>query len=482
MLLSKFQRNADGTRGPMSDFWTVTVASEQAGYPGSNLLTPSLEQKWVSWGQRMSHNWIELNSEFFISESYNTIRYLDFVSLFGIDRRAPSFGTGIPPTNSYRVIIDTYPIATRHRPAVASVSLTNLTGSYTVLNGPLDPPNLVPDGYVQTKMVQGSHTTNTILIATFENHNSTERPLSDDHVFRVHYADSVNINTVPTLTVQLRYNGVNVATLTSSITEKTSEGYIFSYYWNSSQISGTTGTVGVHIVGTTTGSSTPIPIGLEWIAELDGWIWDSLLDTSQDGSIATTQIVETPTGTSRNDPGEGTVPIEILPGEVIYIYYEFSDFASYTISPGPIRHYTVLGGFEGAAFFAGRAIVSEGLTLNLIEPGGLNHRKGSDVGISRMYGGSARGSRNPLTWTEHDIQSEPVPRSRIVPGGDLDEFFELAGMRNPVVMIPDPSTDPSQALYVLITSWDTPDRGQLDEEFRHDVLISAIDHQARRTL
>lgn len=472
MIISTSQHNPDGTVGYMSDFWTLTVATEQAEYPASNLLTPDLNQKWVSWGQRASHNWIEA-----AGDSKNADRDLSIVALLGIDRTYPDSGIGTFYPNTFRIITDKYPIATRRRPAVLSVSLTNLSGTAATINGPIDPPNLTPTGYVSTRMTSPNVALDTVLQADFYNFNASERPLlaGATQLLRLHYAHSADQTLFPALTVKLRYAGVTLApVLVLDFVEETSEGYMITYEFTSADLGGTTGQVGIHVTGTSTGTSTPLPIGVEWLAELDGWgtaaeSWDSGVN-----DIEYKQLSALP----RNPTDDDSYQIPAF--ETRYVYVEVSDFTQLldfnVIDP--------LGGHEGVAFYAGRFAAVEGISIGLKEAGGYNRRKASDIGILRTHGGTFRGARNPLHWDEHDFNCRIQSQSLLLT--DLEDLFERAGMRNPVVIVPDEAI-PSQAIYVILTRWETtdvgawtPPNGETDQYY--DLSFSAIDAHARQTL
>lgn len=483
MILSSIERNIDGTIGFMSDFWTLTAATEQEGYPASNLLTSDLNQKWVSWGQRASHNWLELQSD-----SKNSYRLIAIAGLLGIDRTNPSHpDTGSFSQNNYRVIIDSlYPIASRRRPPVETIVLGNLVGTVDDLNGPLDPPSLVPAGYVSTKMTTPDDTLDTLLIADFANYNATERPIvpNASHRLRLHYVHSTAPATIPDLEVKMRYS----ASLTGSALvvqdiEQTSEGWIFTYSFNASTFAGTTGRVGVQVTGSTTGTSTPLPIGIEWIAELGWGEGDSALDSwLHIAGISYPQIVELPSKLTASDLPPETFGYEIYSNETVWVYIELSDWIE------QLEFATIpLGGFEDSAFYAGRLVISEGSKVDLREQGGYNRRKSSDVGMIRTRGGTLRGTRNALHWDEHDFNARIQSQSNVI--GELETFFERAGMRNPVVLIPD-ETVPDQAVYGVLTRWEladvgayVPNTGDVDDaEPYYDLSFSAIDARARKTL
>jgi hypothetical protein len=482
MLLSRVQRNTNGTHGFMGDFWTLTAASAQPGYPASNLLNNS-GAPWVSWGQRASHNWLQVQSD-----TRSGTRYLGIFGLLGIDRQFSTHATaGVTRTaNTYRVLIDDlYPIATRRRPAVSSVSLTNLTGSFTLLNGPVDPPDLIPTDYVSTAMSATNPALNTVLVADFENFNATERPLSGTQTLRIHYRDSAVIANQPAISVTLRYSGAaHGSALTASIVEKTSEGFIFTYTFAASSLPGLTGRLGVTVTGTTAGGSTPIPIGLEWIAELSGWKWDSLLDPLIDGSIPYSQIIELPTMTGTLDPFIGeTVPIEIANAATVYAYLEFSDFSEFTLTAGPVRHYSPAGGFQSAAMYATRLVAQEiGIDADFASPGGLNFRKGSDAGVTRSRSGSSRSPRSSTSEDELDVVVQYRPYESIFIEGE--EFFRTVGFTRPFLAVFD-ETNPAGLTYFLrLTSWDLPHvgffTGDGDTGERWDLTFSAVSWHGRR--
>ncbi len=479
MIISTIQRNIDGTIGFMSDFWTITTATEQAGYPASNLLTSDLNQKWVSWGQHASHNWIEAESD--IRDSY---RQIYIAGLFGLDRTNPShIEVGLPSPNQYRMIIDSeYPIASRRRPPVETVSLTNLTGTAATLNGPLDPPSLIPAGYASTRMNAIDNLAPTMLIASFANYNATERPLkATDHKIRIHYVNSNHTDLIPVLETKMRYAGATVGSaLVEQNVEQTSEGWIFEYLFNPSSLPGLTGRIGIQVTGSPGGTGTPVPIGVEWIAELQGWgtdglSWDSIR------TIDYPQIVEYPEKASVDPEILEDIPYEILNSSTVYVYLELSDWIQ------TIEFSTVpLGGFEDKAFYAGRLVIAEGLSIDLKEVGGYQRRKVSDVNMLRTRGGTLRGSRNALHWDEHDFDASI--QSQSVLATELESFFENAGMRNPVVLVPD-ENEPGQAIYGVLTRWEAGDVGAQippggtaeDAEPYYDLSLSAIDARARKT-
>lgn len=514
MIVSNIQRNIDGTIGYMGDFWTLTAASEQVDHPAANLFNPDLNLKWVSWGQRASHSWIEV-----MSDNKNTYRRIAIAGLFGIDRTNPSRDTsgGTFSPNTRRIIVDSlYPVASRRRPPVVAVTLTNLTGDLSILNGPVDPPNIIPTGYASTKMSAASDAVNTILKADFANHNATERPLASGLIqtIRAHYVHSTSPAAIPALTFQLRFNGVEIGSEVSTVydssllidddddmlmldddslllletapfklvwIERTSEGYMFNLLVDTAALPSLVGQLGIKITGATTGTSTPLPIGLEWIAELnyDGNAWDS---GSED--IKTFQIVSTPDKITRDgiEPNSG---YEIYADETVWVYIEPSDWMLYGASEETTG--VPLGGFQGQAFYAGRLVVAEGLSIGLLQEGGYARRKLSDVSTLRTRGGTLRGTRNALHWDEHDFHARLQSQTLIAT--DLDVFFENAGMRNPVVFIPD-EAEPNQAVYGILSRWEVVDAGaQIEPEMNIDdaepyyrLEISAIDAQARRTL
>lgn len=491
MLISAVQRNVNGTIGYMSDFFAVTAATEQAAYPASNLLTPDLSQKWVSWGQRASHNWIEA-----VSDSKNEARVVALAGLLGIDRTNPTRDTGATQftSNTYRMIIDRlYPVASRRRPALesgwpAGGSLVNLTGAVSLLNGPIDPPDLVPIDYVTTKMSAISNAANTMIEIDFYNYNATERPLAAvEQSIRVHYVHS-NSAAMPTLEFKLRYNGsVFGAAINPTYIEKTSEGWMFNYSFDAADLPALTGRVGVQVTGTSTGSSTPVPIGVEWVAELQGWgtdgdSWDSNVDELQTNETLHYQIMETPDFVIPATPSN----------HVVYVYFEVSDWSQYiTTGVGPSYYitdpFTPLGGHENAAFYAGRLVIAEGIEIGLKPAAGYNRREQSDVGILRTRGGTFRGARNPLHWNEHDFNCRIQAQSRVL--GELQTLFDNAGMRNALVIITDESVPSLSTVYVILTRWDTPDVGSWveppleaeDAEPYYDLSFTAIDARAMNT-
>jgi hypothetical protein len=453
VIISDYVHNSDGTYGLMGDFWTITAASEQVGYEAANLLTNDLNQKWVSWGQRAAHNWLEM-----ASDVRNSERYVDIVAMLGIDRQRPTHVlSGTLTTNIYRIIVDQFPIATRRRPPVETVSMTNLTGTAATINGPVYPPDLVPVGYTTTKMTATSNAVNTVLIADFENNRASERELgSGPHYIRVHYVHSVLTSAVPSLSVSLRYNGVTVGSpRTVQTRESTSEGFVFLYEFADTDLPGTTGTIGIRVEGTTNGTSTPVPIGVELLLELDGWLWDSHSDANvTDSTILYPRIVELP----------GTT---IDPAYQRYVYWEMSDFVQKTVglgtvSPGgssvPVISNLPVGGFESAAFFAGRLIAAEStMEFDVLTPGGRNITRGGDVSSSRTRGGYPRSSRNPLIWEDVEINLPKMARSDYY--SIADSFFRRVGFSRPFLILFDPLNPSRDSGWYKLTSWTAPDAG-----------------------
>lgn len=478
MIASFIQRNLDGTVGFMGDLWALTAASEQIGYPASNLFTLDLKQKWVSWGQRASQNWLEL-----FSDSSTVNRYLAMFGILGVDRINPvNANVGLFTTNTYRMIVDSiYPIHDRLRPPVDTVSLTNLSGAASLLNGPIDPPSLVPVGWTSTKMTATNNAVNTVLIADFKNYNATERALRPTtQTIRIHYVHSVSVANPPALDFKLRYNSVITgSSIAPTSIERLSEGFIYTYTFSAASLPGLTGRLGIQVTGTSTGgTSTPIPIGVEWIADLN---WNTATSwDSGDVDFERPQAVGIPNSDN----------ITIPSGGVAYAYFEASDWVSRSNAApiGLTTSFTMqpLGGFQSLAFFAGRIVAAEAITMDLNEVGGYNKRKNSDISTIRTRGGSLRGSRNPLHWDEHDFNVIIQAQSDIT--GRLDLFFETAGMRNPVVIIPD-ERDPSLAIYGILTRWEASDVGAQvgpggnanDSEPYYSLLFSLIDATARTT-
>lgn len=492
MIVSDYTLNSDGTSGIMGDFWTITAASEQPGYEAANLLTNDVNDKWVSWGQRSAHNWLELTSDL-----RSEMRYIGIAGLLGINRERPThLLSGTITTNSYRIIIDQYPIATRRRPPVATVATTNLTGAASLLNGPVYPPDLPPASYVSTKMTASNNAANTVLVADFQNNRTTERQLgSGPHYIRVHYVHSVLTGAVPVLSVQLRYAGIVIGSpLTATKRESTSEGYVFTYEFADTDLPGTTGTIGIRVEGSTNGTSTPVPIGVELLLELDDWIWDSYTDANViDSTILYPRIVETPTGESIINPGSGIGPIEILEDTYAYVYFEFTDFLEQTISIGTespgggsvgLINSSPAGGFQSSAFYAGRVVVAEPtMEFDTLTPGGRNITRGGDISSSRTRGGYLRSSRNSLVWQDIEIIIPKMSRADYY--AIAEPFHLLVGFSRPFFVVFDTRYPSRESGWYKFISWSAPDAGWWTgdgySDQRWDLVFALTEATARQT-
>jgi hypothetical protein len=203
------------------------------------------------------------------------------------------------------------------------------------------------------------------------------------------------------------------------------------------------------------------------------------------------QVTELPERLS-TDPDLGVIAYEILDNETVYVYIEFSDWSQFVqTGVGPDFYITdpfiPLGGHEGLAFYAGRLVIAEGIEIDLKHEGGYNRRKTSDLNTLRTYGGTLRGTRNALHWDEHDFNARIQKQSAVL--GELDSFFEIAGTRNRLVIIPDERV-PGQSIYVLLSRWELVDVGAWvpsgeesdDAEQYFELSMSAMDARARHTL
>lgn len=475
MLLSLRKFNDLGHRALLAgDDATLTVGSEPStGYLKEKLLTDHLADWWQALGNGTSQTWV---SAALVAP---TIPFnLKIAGLLGTNRDLGSTRYNDPDLiNQWRLRADRYPLADRIRPEIVSVSLTNLTGAEADIAGPLEPPLNPPISYAPTRLEAVSLSTNTQVIVTFADHTTAERDLSptEGQIFRIHTADSTTVATVPILTTTLRHAGADVGSaLVPDRIEKTTEGYIYHYLVTAGSLPAFTGAFGLKILGTTTGTSTPEFLAVEWVAEL--------ITTGDAAILFDSDWIEISTGDNLAyvfDP-----PLLIASSvETRYLHFEFSRLGRSvfvgTSGSTPIIQYTEIL----SEFRAGRLVIAESLSADLASPDGFNLSESSnEFGLQR---------------TEADLTVQALPYATIF--DDLATFRNAVGVLSnqpssrggairgrgvvPFLLIPF-EDDLTSMMWVVLTSWETPSvgwwTGDGDSGERWDLTFSVMEAQAKR--
>lgn len=469
-----------------SDRWTQTLATTHSEYPLSKLKTDNLDDYARTWGQRQSHSTFSANYTIGLSKTW----YFDAISLLGINRRVPD-APGIVPnsitSNQARLIIDTVP-KNAFLPEVtpATFSLTNLTGTYDVLNQIINPPEEeLSGGYSPSALEATSNSSNTAVTMQFNNEAS--RPLlagADQQTIMAHVRDSVDIDTFPTISATLRQAGSDVTSLSVSEIEKTSEGYILIYRWDAALLPNLTDLVGLRLNGTTTGSSTPEYISVTWRAEVSGAYYDTdWQDLESDDKVVWAPGIELTSSSFHvlvqlsDLSGRASISIPGAPAVQQYVYY-------------PVIESLHIGRFVGAGSKINAPLRSQSV-------GGFNLRKWGNNANSLVssYGGQFRAIRPDMTRWQADLTFIPQSQSRMF--GELSRFVDDVGYVLPALYIPnDGLTDPyaqhPHALWAIITSFEAPDLGLLHgndtstslphtEDKRFDLRMSIIEAHAHLT-
>lgn len=479
MLVALRDRNPDETRSRIpSDRWQISSGTMHAGYPTSKVMTDNLDDFWRAYGQRRSQTWIQ--AEYFYSNPGpespppagfipNENIHIDIVSLQGINRKMPrpsDLAGEFYRENKARLIIDTFPEAW-HNPRVASVALTNLTGSYSVLNQTINPPEEeIVGGYSPLALESTSATLDTEFIAEFGNNSG--RPIrvgANLQEIQVHARHSLNNDTFPVIVSTIRQGGVDLHTLTLNYVEKTDEGYIFSYLWDATVLSDLTAPVFLKVHGTKTtvgGNSTPEYIAVAWYAEVTGTLFDSGWQTIENYSHVT---------------WAPELELETPESGAFYIFIQFSDFSKVNFDvvgiPGggnqDVRLYEPLD----QAFHAGRFVSGPALNLPLwsTSAGALNIRRvgnNQNIGTS-TYGGQLRAIRPDMTRKQIDITTIPQPAERFyseieplfIQLGNVEHSLFVDNLR--IIQGEDPPSHLLQpeAIWGIVTNFECPDIGVL---------------------
>lgn len=475
MLISLRGREPDETASKIeSDRWTVSMATYHTAYPDTKLKTDNINDYARAWGQRMSHSTITA-----IFEDFSRGTPVDYVAVLGINRDLPRNPVDASLTflpNEARVIVDQYPEA--HQPPVfnSGFSLTNLTGSYTVLNQILHPPEeTLVGGYTPTALTAINQGLDTA--ATFLFDNSPARPIVGEQAIYVHVRDSVDVDTWPTISATLRQSGADIELLTIDEVQATSHGYIYKFTWDGAVLPDNNEFVGLRINGETTTTSTVEIMGVMWRAGVSGTLYDSgFQPITKPYQVVWTPNVTTPIGR-------------------FGVIVQFSDFGYLTpdTTVDPLFPVNTKSFFRftpyNEAFHAGRFVAGEALRVPLREIGGFNLRKSGNNQNSLIIsrGGYLRAQRNDLTRWEADINIIPQGQSRLF--DELDTFFTDVGFTVPSLYIAD-DDDGTTALWAVITSWEAVDSGALvgkdhsaaaeTTESRYGVQVVVIEASARQ--
>lgn len=457
-----------------SDTWTVSVGSAHTNFPKEKVQQDLLDDCWLAWGQAPSQTWIELKSS-----NEGPAFTVDTLSLLGLSRDTSLIYsmTGVTG-NQWRLRIDSFPLKDRIRPGIASIAPTNLTGTAADISGPVEPPITPSPGYIPTRLVAINQAVNTQVIVTFDDHTA-ERALSSTgtQTFRVYVGDSDDPEIWPTVAVTLRRNGADVGSpMTANNAEKLDEGFVLNFLVAAGSMPAFTGAFGLNIVGTSTGTSVPELIKVEWVAEIDetAVTFDSENEADQLPFDMTAfgkglyWILDSPLVV----PAAGS-------GLFVYIHLEFTrlsrqEFITVSGATVPVREWTEVV----PEFKAGRATVSSSLVNDLLSPSGLNWRRTSDVPFTRTRAGSTRSNRVALQWKEADLLLPFIPNEDMLEQWEI--FFDSIGMKTPFLFVPDPSRP--ECYWVICTSWNSDHVGYFtgdgDSDERYDLAFSIAEHQA----
>lgn len=470
-----------------SDRWTHEIATSHAGYPVSKLKTDNTDDVVRAYGQRQSHTRIQV-----LTDPRSVDTTIDYVALIGINRdlpRAPSAADISPLPNRARLIIDDALFDTQEPPLNGTnFALTNLTGTFDILNQVINPPEETVVGYTPTSLTVVNPALDTQVIAQFDNYTSF-KPLSISpdptnfplQRFLVHVKNSNGVGTLPDIDVILRQGVADIRTLTYEQVEVTEEGFIFTFPWDADELPDPTAPVMIKIFGDSNGSMVPVPIAVLWRATVDNLLYES---TPLDMSGNPILWHDNADADITNESMLVWRPNLTIPAGSIYrLLIELTDFsaAAAVILPGPIGAfaYTPLG----SAFVAGRLAAGDALNLPLHEIGGVNLRKSGNNqgGLIESYGGHLRANRTDLTRWEADIRAIPQSQTRMF--GELDSLFRDLGFILPTLWMFD-DADVQASLWAIVKSWEIPDLGALigqSTEPHYDLNIGIIETKAHST-
>jgi len=414
-----------------SDRWTITTGSAMPGFDTSKLTGDILGDYWSAINHRSSCSWVQAQSDNVIVN-----RNLGVVSLIGINRRTPS---AVLPgvtygNNLFRLIVDTYPIASRVRPPMTLNSKVNLTGADANFTGhPLDPPDdPAPVGYAETKLTPTNPAIATSIVGTWANYYATERPLAGTCVVRFHLRDVNNPLLIPSVTASIWQSGSSVISLVSYVdlehveVGNSSGGFVFTYSFLASALASQTAAMELHLSTSTACDF----IGVELVLDHSGYSYDSgLLDFPN------------------VDMDSFTLRPDITISTTTYVYVEPGPFNSYLTTPftrviggvlnAHIYSSIVNPGDPDGRFHAGRFLAADTIITPLASPSGWNLSSASDSTPARTRAGSFRGGRSPLEWTEADMTIIGISRLTVQA---IERLIRTLGiMRVPTLLIPDPN-------------------------------------------
>jgi hypothetical protein len=479
-----------------SDRWTLEIGTAHAGYPVSKLKTDNTGDTVRAYGQRQSHTRIQA-----ITDIAGVDRVIDYVALVGINRempRSPSVTDIDYLPNRARLIIDDATFDTQEPPIVSgNFFLTNLVGSYSTLNQPINPPEETVVGYTPTSLTATNPALNTEVTAEFDYYGFykplriSPDPNNDPlHKFLVHVKNSNGAGTLPNIEVTLRQGSSGIRLLSQESVEITAEGFIFTFPWDAGELPDPSLPVRIKIVGISNGSMVPVPISVLWRAEVSNLLYESV-PLEFDGALSPIFWQSNPDADIVNGNMLVWHPnITIPAGSSYRVLIELSDFSatSVVVLPGPdaVLAYSPLG----PAFTAGRFAAGEALNLPLLEVGGANFRKtgNNQGGLISSYGGHLRAARTDQTRWEATFHAIPQSQTRVF--GELDRLFRDVGFILPTLYIPDTS-DLATSLWATLTSWEIPDLGAmsgedypgagLTTEQRYDLTIGVLETGAHNT-
>lgn len=435
------QSGAEASPRLMSNRWTITTATAHAGFPTSKLGTNNLADQWWAWNQRASGTWISA-----VSDTSPDSRTIATVAVLGLNRTVPTHQalSGAPVPSKWRVRIDSFPLADRVRPGIASISsLVNLTGVAADIAGPLDPPTpYTPAGYAPTKLEATNPALGTSFRVTFDNHHATERALTGTQVLRIFAADSADPETVLDVS---RVTATVVPSSGSSFVpsqgaiEVTPEGCIFNFSWTASQLTVPTATVRVDVGGTTSGGTTVEFLCVEWVAELAAVTYDSG-EVTQDGTMA------------RMRPG-----VSIPADQTRYMLITFSDFSYIQVLGLDEIQYVSM---TVDPLRVGRLVGSEDLTLTPSSSDGRdfwNVRPVHGSQRSRMRGGGLRARRSVPVYKEGETRGVFKLESEAM-DSLLHSFYDVVGPNVPILVMPH-ADRPQDDLWAVIERFDLKGAG-----------------------
>lgn len=464
-----------------SDRWTHFSETFQTNFPTIKITTDNEQDALKTYGQRLSHNRLEA-----FTNAVNRDFTIEYLSLIGLNRDEPS----APPDadifhtpNQFRVVIDDLTTVDVQQPSVVATgfSTTNLTGAFSVLNQPINPPEDPVSGYATTALTANNDTLDTVLILRFEDfaHIKNLALGTENQTFLVHCRDSVSLFDLPVIDVELQLAGASTLSLALEDIESTAEGFIFKYHWDPTggNIPVNSGSIGMKITGQTNGTST-----VEFMSVA---FRTAVVVGGANGVVYDTGFIDL-TGSDRVIVLPGvTVP----EGEQYRVLIEFSDFS--WVSTGIVGSTEVFVYHPLATgLTVGRYAAGEAINVPLLAVGGANLRKSgtNQSALLTSYGGHLRANRVDLTRWEVALAATPQSQTRIF--GELDKLFRDIGFTIPTLWIID-AADVVATLWAIVTRWESNDLGALigedypgageTTEHRYDLRIDIIGARAHST-